>query len=208
MVDVPNLSVLPTPKEKVMTREKVPPRNRLGLLIRDWRVQNMMPLRDVADKLAEDLGVPVSAVTLGQIERGVRPVASAELEALSRVLGIPMEKLHEQARQWNQAVWEEPGEPVQLTPEGTQSSTVFTMSPYELWDELCAVVADLDRGVEALKMAMHVLDQSSVVAANARLTSALLQASSRRLKGRMSLEKVQVTCTSDEEAPSSTYPQF
>lgn len=204
MVDVPNLSVLDNQREKM----DVPLRQRLGRMIRDRRVQRGMSLRDTATKVSTALGEEFSTLVLGQIERGLRPVTAEQLSAFARILDLSQDALLQAASQWNEAVWETEPSLVCLEPDETRATTIHPLGAHELWDELCAVVADLDRGVEALNMATSVMDPSSVVAANSRLTAALLQASSKRIKGRMASGKVQVTCTPDQEIPSSTYPQL
>lgn len=200
MVDVPNLSLV-TPKENPMT-EKIPPHYRLGRIIRARRIELEKSVRSLSQVVAQALNNDFNDISLEQIERGVRPASFDELGVFASALKLPQDELLKHAEAWNEAMWGEKLDRITLEPAGTQVSTTFCLSPHEMWDELCAVVADLDRGVEALYSTARG-DVSS-----AESTAELLQASARRIRSRMAPERVQVTCTSEPtEIPSTEAPR-
>lgn len=198
MVDVPNLSLV-TPKEKARM-EGIPPHYRLGRMIRDRRIELEMSVQSLAQLVAQTLNSDFCAISLEQIERGVRPASFDELGVFAGALKLSQAELLKRAEEWNKAMWAEKPERVTLEPAGTQVSTTFCLSPHEMWDELCAVVADLDRGADALYGAARG-DVASVES-----TAGLLQASARRIRSRMASGRVQATCTSEptEIPPTGT----
>lgn len=206
MVDVPNLSLLTSPEEKVeKTKEKekeketVPPQYRLGRIIRDRRVEKGMSLRDLANYVTSIVSEEFTTMALSQIERGMRPAAAAELWALAGALRLDKDELLQAATAWNKAAWQEPS-PVVLTPEETKTRTTYNLTTSEMWDELCAVVGDMERGSQALRSTTRYLwTVAPDVASNANLTADLLHASAQRLKRKMDPGGfVQAACTTVE----------
>lgn len=82
---------------------EMPPKERLGRLIRRYRVAAGKGLNEVASHLN------LSNVVLGEVERGLASLQAAQLQELAAFLDVRYEPLLNAARDWNRAVWEGQG---------------------------------------------------------------------------------------------------
>lgn len=117
--------------------DQVDPRLRLGTLIRRARSGVGKGLKEVSDVLG------ISAVTLGQVERGMMPMSTDQLQQVASLTGVDYECLVQAAREFNSSIWsgtaadfrmvESDGEAKMLFP--IDSSQVPTMPPEQLFVE-------------------------------------------------------------------------
>ncbi len=83
--------------------DQLPPRMRLGTMIRRGRIRREKSLREVAEI------VGLSEVVLGQIERGIVPVKADHLQQIASVTGCDWEALLQAAREFHVETWSTTG---------------------------------------------------------------------------------------------------
>jgi len=114
----PKLVGLPSQSDDTPIAD-IPPRQRLGTLIRRYRVNAEKGLRETAEFL------DVSPILLGEVERGLAILQAGRLQELAGFLKVRYEPLLEAARVWHQAIWNEQQKAgVQLTDMKTDTASV------------------------------------------------------------------------------------
>jgi hypothetical protein len=171
-------------KEPERPISELPPGRRLGALFRRQRLGANRSLRETAEALDPTID---SHVVLGQIERGVRPATSDQIQAFCDYIGHGTEVFFEAARDYHRAVWQAQQGGVEVV---EQTAKVATIGPVydqqELLSALRSAISSMDIAADWMGRMMRIVrlikgsEQDAMTAASVVM---MLEAGAQFAKG-------------------------
>jgi|GEM_PF-1048502 len=153
------VKVLTTPQQEKPILE-IPPRMRLGTLIRRARIRAKKSLQEMADVLSEDGFTPV---VLGEVERGKRPVSWDQVDSICHYLDVNPEIFHQALMQFHHEIWSGQKVAKVVLEEQIEKVTSLPLNydTVELVSALRNAISSMDIGKGALERASRIIRHSS-----------------------------------------------
>lgn len=157
---------------------------RLGQLFRRSRLQADKNLREAAEALFEVID---NHVMLGQIERGVRPATSDQIQAFCDYIGVGTVAFFEAAQDYHRSVWEPQDHPLEVVDQVAKFASVGPVyDQHELVSALRSAISSMDIGADVLRKLYRVYCIASAHDSDVQLAKSvipMLEAGAKFMRG-------------------------